>query len=485
MDITKLTAMEIREKVINKELSSKEVVKAHLDRIKEVEEDLNAFITITEEEALKAAERLDEKISRGEELGILAGIPIGIKDNIVTKDIRTTCGSKMLGNFIPPYDATVIERIKANDGIILGKTNLDEFAGSYSTESSYFGITKNPIDRERVPGGSSGGSAAAVKAYEVALALGSDTGGSNRQPASYCSIIGIKPTYGLVSRYGLVPLSNSLDQVGTFGRNVTDATLLLQAIAGHDEKDPTSMGIKKVDYLSKLKEGIEGMNIALPKEYMNMDMDNRVKGKVMEAVKVFERLGGNVEEVSLPHAEYAWATYYLIVVTEISSNMARYDGIRYGYRTEDYETLNELYIKSRTEGFGEEIKRSILAGTYILSSKEGRKYHEKALRVRALIKKDFDKVFEKFDVILMPTTPNLPFKIGDSVKNPFEMYGSGIFNIPANLAGLCAISVPCGYADGLPVGLQIMGDRFKEINILKAAYAFEKALSLGGENNGL
>lgn len=485
MDITRLTAMEIREKIKNKELSSQEVVKAHLDRIKEVEKDLNAFITITEEEALKAAKRVDEKIKNGESLGKLAGIPIGVKDNIVTKDIRTTAGSKMLENFIPPYDATVIERIKAEDGIILGKTNLDEFAGSYSTESSYFGATKNPIDTERVPGGSSGGSTAAVKAHEVALALGSDTGGSNRQPASYCGVVGIKPTYGLVSRYGLVPLSNSLDVIGTFGRNVTDATLLLEAIAGEDKNDPTSMDIENGDYLGKLKEGIKGMNIALPKEYMNMDMDNRVKEKVMEAVKLFEKLGANVEEVSLPHAKHAWATYYLIAVSEISSNMAKYDGIGYGYRTEDYKTLDELYINSRSQGFGEEIKRSIMAGTYILSSKEGKEYYEKAFRVRALIKEDFDKVYEKYDVILTPSTPNLPFKIGDSVKKPFEMYGSGIFNIPANLAGLCAISVPCGYVDGLPVGLQIMGDRFKEINILKAAYAFEEELSLGGENNGL
>ena len=485
MDITRLTAMEIREKVINKEISSKEVVKAHLNRIKELDEELNAFITITEEEALKAAERVDEKIKNGESLGKLAGIPIGVKDNIITKNVRTTCGSKMLENYIPPYDATVIERIKAEDGIILGKTNLDEFAGSYSTESSYFGVTKNPIDTERVPGGSSGGSTAAVKAHEVALALGSDTGGSNRQPASYCGIVGIKPTYGLVSRYGLVPLANSLDVVGTFGRNVKDATLLLEVIRGYDEKDPTSMEIEGSSYLEKLKEGIKGMKIALPREYMNMDMDSRVKGKVMETVKLFEILGGHVEEVSLPHVEHYWATYYLIVVSEISSNMARYDGVGYGYRTEDYDSLDELYIKSRTEGFGEEIKRSILAGTYILGSKEGREYYEKAFRVRTLIKEDFDKVFEKYDVILTPTTPNLTFKIGDSIKNPFETYGSGIFNIPANLAGLCAISVPCGYVDGLPVGLQIIGDRFKEANILKAAYALEEELALGGENNGL
>ena len=481
MDITSLTAMEIREKIANKEISAQEVIKAHLDRIKELDGDLNAFITITEEEAFEAAKRVDQKVKNGEKLGKLAGIPIGVKDNIVTKDIRTTAGSKMLENFIPPYDATVIKRIKEEDGIILGKTNLDEFAGSYSTESSYFGVTKNPIDRERVPGGSSGGSTAAVRAQEVALALGSDTGGSNRQPASYCGIVGIKPSYGLVSRHGLIPLSNSLDVVGSFARNVTDASLLLDVIAGRDEKDPTAMDIERRSYLEGLTGDIKGMKVALPKEYMNMPMDARVKEKVLQAAKVFEKLGAHVEEVSLPHAKYAWATYYLIVVSEISSAMAKYDGVSYGHRTEDYESLDELFIKSRTEGLGEEIKRSIMAGTYILSTEEGRKYYEKAFRVRALLKEDFDRVFEKYDVILTPTTPNLPFKIGESVKNPTEMYGSGIFCIPANVVGLCALSVPCGYVHGLPVGLQIMGDRFKEANILKAAYAFEGELSLGGD----
>ncbi len=481
MDIVKLTAIEMREKLKNKEISSKEIVNAHFDRIEEIEGDLNSFITLTKEEALRAADRVDNKIKNGENLGILAGIPIGVKDNIITKDIRTTCGSKILENFIPPYEATVIEKIKNADGIILGKTNMDEFAASYSTETSYFGVTKNPIDKDRVPGGSSGGSTAAVKAGEVALALGSDTGGSNRQPASYCGVVGIKPTYGLVSRYGLISLANSLDQIGTFGRNVADAALMLEAIVGQDAKDPTSMDIEKADYLGKLKEGIEGMKIALPKEYMSMDIDNRIKEQIMKSVKLLEKLGGKVEEVSLPHSEHAWSTYYLIVVSEISSNMARFDGIRYGYRTKNYETLDELYINSRTEGFGEEIKRSIIAGTYILSSKKGKEYYNKALKVRTLIKEDFDKVFEEYDIVLAPTTPNLPFKIGDSVKNPFEMYNSGIFNIPANLAGLCAISLPCGYVDGLPVGLQIMGDRFKELNILKAAYAFEEELSIGGE----
>lgn len=485
MDIIKLTAIEMRDKLKNREISSREIVDAHFSRIEEVEEGLNAFITLTKEEALKAADRVDNKIKNGEDLGVLAGIPIGVKDNIVTRDIRTTCGSKMLENFIPPYEATVIEKIKNADGIILGKTNMDEFAGSYSTETSYYGLTKNPIDLERVPGGSSGGSTAAVKSGEVALALGSDTGGSNRQPASYCGVVGIKPTYGLVSRYGLVSLANSLDQIGTFGRNVMDATLMLETIAGHDLKDSTSMKMERVNYLDSLTGDIKGMKVALAKEYMNLDIDPRIKNQVSKAIKVFEELGAEVDEVSLPHAEYAWATYYMIVVSEISSNMARFDGIRYGYRAREYDTLDELYMNTRTEALGEEIKRSIMAGTYVLSSKEGKEYYKQALKTRTLIKEDFDKVFQNYDIILSPTTPNLPFKIGDSIANPFEMYNSGIFNIPANLAGLCAISLPCGYEDNLPVGLQIMGDRFKEINILKAAYALEKSLSIGGVENAL
>ncbi len=485
MDIVKLTAMEMKKKIEDKEISSRDIVEAHLHQIEDIEEELNAFITITKEEALQSADRIDEKIKNGEKLGSLAGIPIGIKDNIVTKNVRTTCGSKMLENFIPPYEATVVEKIKEADGIILGKLNMDEFAMGSSTETSYFGPTKNPMDLEKVPGGSSGGSAAAVKAKEVALALGSDTGGSIRQPASYCGVVGIKPTYGLVSRYGLVSLANSLDQIGVLGRNVSDAALMLNTIVGYDVKDSTSINRDVVDYVEKLSENIKGMKIGIPREYFELKMDEKVKEEILNAVKVFEGLGAKTEEISLPHTEYGLATYYIVSTAEISSNLARFDGIRYGYRSKNYETLDELYINTRTEAFGQEVKRRIMAGTYSLSRGHSEEYYKKAVKVRTLIKEDFDKAFEKYDIILSPTAPNLPFKLGEKVDNPLAMYKSDLFTVPVNLAGICSLSMPCGYIEGLPVGLQIIGNRFEELNILKAARAFEKEISLGGENYGL
>lgn len=481
MEITKLSAREMRKKLTDKEISSKEIIEAHIKKIDEVDGDINAFITLTREEALKQADEIDRKIKDGESIGSLAGIPIGIKDNIVTRNIKTTCGSKILENFIPPYDAAVIEKIKGKDGIILGKTNMDEFAMGSSTETSYFGSTKNPIDLERVPGGSSGGSAAAVKAGEVALSLGSETGGSVREPASFCGLVGIKPTYGLVSRYGVIPMANSLDQVGVFGRDVADAALMLSGIAGYDIKDSTSMKVEDTDYLTKLAEDIKGMRIGLPKEYFNIDMDKRVKEEVLKAVKVFEKLGGEVEEISLPYAEYGLPTYYIIATSEISSNLARFDGIRYGYRSKDYSSLDEIYINTRSEGFGEEVKRRIMLGTYALSSGYHDAYYKKAQRVRTLIKKDFDEAFKKYDIILSPTVPTLPFKLGEKIEDPLAMYMSDLMTVSVNLAGICALSMPCGMVEGLPVGLQIIGDRFKEMNILKAAYAFERE----GESNGI
>ena len=485
MDIIKLSAREMRKKLKLKEISSRDIVEAHLNRIGEMENKINAFITLTEEEALKAADRVDEKIKNGEELGPLAGIPIGIKDNIMTNGIRTTCASKMLENFIPPYDATVVEKIKKADGIILGKSNMDEFAMGSSTETSYFGPTKNPMDLERVPGGSSGGSAAAVRAHEVALSLGSDTGGSIRQPASFCGVVGIKPTYGLVSRYGLASMANSLDQIGVLGRDVLDAALMLGVISGYDVKDSTSMDIEDIDYLEGLVKDIKGMKIGLPKEYFDLKVDSAIKEKITRAIRIFETLGAEIEEISLPNTIYGLATYHIISTSEISSNMARYDGIRYGYRGKDYETLDELYINTRSEAFGEEVKRRIMMGTYSLSSGYADEYYKKALKVRTLIKNDFDKAFEKYDIILSPTSPILPFKLEEKSNDPLAMYNSDIFTASVNLAGLCAISIPCGYSEGLPVGLQIIGDRFKELNILKAAYAFEKHLSIGGETNAL
>ena len=461
----------MREKLKNKEISCREIVKAHLDRIEKLEPEINAFITVSKEEALEAADRVDEKIRNNEELGILAGIPIGIKDNISTKGIRTTCASKILENYIPPFDATIVERIKEEDGIILGKTNMDEFAMGASTESSYFGITKNPIDTTRIPGGSSGGSAAAVKAQEVALALGTDTGGSIREPASYCGIVGIKPSYGLVSRYGVVSMANSLDQAGPFGRNVLDTTLLLQAIAGHDEKDSTSMDLEVVDYLKHVEDHVKGMKIGIIKEYM--DADEKVKEKVLNAINVFEDLGFEIEEVSMPNLQHALACYYIISTAEISTNLSRFDGIRYGYRAEDFKSLDELYKKTRAEGFGHEVKKRIILGTYSLIKDNIDDYYKKALRVRTLIKNDFDKAFQKVNILLSPTTETPAIKIGEAT----DPVAAG-YTLAINIAGVCALSMPCGEVEGLPVGLQLVGDRFKEMDIIKAAYALEK--SLGG-----
>jgi len=477
MDITSLSAVEMRDKLLSGEISCREIVKAHIDNIEKMEPEINAFITLTKEEALERADRIDEKIRNKEEVGLLAGIPVAVKDNISTKGVRTTCASKMLENYIPPYDATVVERIIEEDGIIIGKTNMDEFAMGSSTETSYFGPTRNPIDTTRVPGGSSGGSAAAVRAKEAAIALGTDTGGSIREPASFCGVVGIKPTYGLVSRYGVVPMANSLDQVGSFGRNVSDAALLLQAIAGHDPKDSTSMDLDVVDYLAHIEDGIKGMKIGVPKEYMEIEIDKSLKDKILDAINILKDLGAELVEVSLPNLKYALPDYYIISTSELSSNLSRFDGIRYGYRTENYSSLDELYKKSRSEAFGEEVKRRIMLGTYSLSKGHADEYYKKALKIRTLIKNDFDKAFEKADVLVGPTTPTLPFKIGE-ITDPVTMYKSDSFTVAINLAGVCALSMPCGYVDGFPVGLQMIGDRFKEINILKAAYALEK--NLGG-----
>ncbi|MBU5310507.1 Asp-tRNA(Asn)/Glu-tRNA(Gln) amidotransferase subunit GatA [Tissierella carlieri] len=483
MDITKLSAFEMKQMIHEKEVSSRQLIEAHFNKIDELEKSINAFITLSKEEALKAADRIDEKIKNGEKIGLLAGIPIGVKDNIMTKNLRTTCGSRMLENFIPPYDATVVERIKSADGIIIGKTNMDEFAMGSSTETSYFGATKNPIDLERVPGGSSGGSAAAVKAGEVALALGTDTGGSIRQPASYCDVVGIKPTYGIVSRYGTVAMANTLDQVGVFGRDVKDAVLMLSSITGYDEKDSTSFKNpegtiifgsfpKEIDYTNYLK----GMKIAIPKEIFKDDIDSRIKEEINKSIKVFESLGAEIDEISLPHLDYALAAYYIISTSELSSNLARFDGVRYGYRAKEYETLDELYINSRTEAFGEEVKRRIMLGTYSLTKGYAEDHYKKALKVRTLIKEDFSNAFSKYDVILSPTSPVLPFKFGEKIKDPLSMYKADLFTVPVNLAGLCAMSIPCGYIDGLPLGLQIIGDKYKEANIIKTGLGFEGGL---------
>ena len=484
MDLTKLSAFEMKDKLHKKEITSRELIEAHFNKIEEIDDEINAFITLNKEEALRAADRVDEKIKKGERLGLLAGLPIGLKDNIITKDLRTTCGSKMLENFIPPYNASVVDRIVEADGIIIGKTNMDEFAMGSSTETSYFGPSKNPIDLERVPGGSSGGSAAAVAAGELALSLGTDTGGSVRQPASFTGIVGIKPSYGIVSRYGVVPMANTLDQIGVFGRNVSDAVLMMASITGYDEKDSTSFNnpegtIIFSSFGEKIGEDyLKGMKIGVPVEYLK-GLDVKIREKMDESIDILKKLGAKVEEISLPSLEYSLATYHAISSAEISSNMARYDGLRYGYRAEDYEDLDELFTRSRSEALGDEVKRRIMIGTYLLSSGGQKESYERALRARSLIREDFARAFEKYDVILSPTAPELPFKFGEKSKDPVAMHRSGLFSVGVNLAGLCAISVPAGNIDGLPIGMQFIADRFKEANMIKAGLGFEGGRKIG------
>ena len=476
MEIIDLTVHELQEKIKNKELSITEITKAYLDRINAKEKDVNAFVTVLADEALKNAKEIEEKVNNGEINSELAGIPIGIKDNICTKGVKTTCGSKMLENFVAPYDATITKKLKEAGTISLGKMNMDEFAMGSSTEHSAIKITKNPWNLNTVPGGSSGGSAAAVAANMVPWALGSDTGGSIRQPASLCGVVGLKPTYGLVSRYGLVAYASSLDQIGPITKDVKDSAILLNLLAGHDEKDTTSVNIPKVDYVKELKNDVKGMKIAVPKEFFAEGLNEEVRQSVMIAIEKYKQLGAEVEEVSLNIAEYALATYYIIACAEASSNLGRFDGIRYGHRTENFENLEDIYVNSRTEGFGAEVKRRIILGTYVLSSGYYDAYYKKAQQVRTLVKQEFDKVFEKYDVILTPTSPTVAFEIGSKSNNPLEMYLADIYTVPVNVAGLPGISIPCGVdSKGMPIGMQLIGNRFAEGTILNAAYTYEQA----------
>lgn len=484
MDLTKLSAFEMKEKLHKKEITSRELIEAHFKMIEDRDDGLNAFITLNKEEALKAADRVDEKIKNGERLGLLAGLPIGLKDNIITKDLRTTCGSKMLENFIPPYNASVVDRIVEADGIIIGKTNMDEFAMGSSTETSYFGPSKNPLDLERVPGGSSGGSAAAVAAGQVALSLGTDTGGSVRQPASFTGIVGIKPSYGIVSRYGVVPMANTLDQVGVFGRDVSDAVLMMASITGYDEKDSTSFNNPEGTIIFSSFGGdidedyLKGMKIGVPVEYLK-DLDQKIREKMDENIEILRKLGAEVEEISLPSLEYSLATYQAISSAEISSNMARFDGLRYGYRAEEYEDLDELFTRSRSQGLGDEVKRRIMIGTHLLSSGGQKEIYERALKTRTLIIQDFHRAFEKYDLILSPTTSEVAFKFGEKSQDPVAMHRSGSLSVGVNLAGLCAISVPAGNVEGLPIGMQFIGDKYKEANIIKAGLGLEGGRKIG------
>ena len=476
MNIIELTVHELQEKIKNKELTITEINKAYIDKINEKEKDVQAFITLTTNEGLEKAKNIEEKINKGEIKGDLAGIPIGIKDNMCINGVKTTCASKMLENFIAPYNATVIDKINNENMISLGKTNMDEFAMGSSTESSYFKKTKNPWNLSRVPGGSSGGSAAAVAANMVPWALGSDTGGSIRQPAGCCGIVGLKPTYGLVSRYGLIAYASSLDQIGTLTKDVKDTSILLNVIAGHDDKDTTSAEIEKKDYTKALKNDVKGLRIAVPREFFREGINKEVKESIEKAIEKYKELGAIIEEVSLDVAEYALATYYIIACAEASSNLGRFDGIRYGYRSPKFNNLKDIYINSRSEGFGEEVKRRIILGTYVLSSGYYDAYYKKAQQVRTLVKNRFDEVFENHDIILTPTAPTTAFKIGEKSDNPLEMYLSDICTVSVNIAGLPGLSMPCGVdSEGMPVGMQLIGKRFDEETILNAAYTYEQA----------
>ncbi|OXM83946.1 Asp-tRNA(Asn)/Glu-tRNA(Gln) amidotransferase subunit GatA [Paenibacillus rigui] len=475
MSLFDLKLQEVHTRLSAKEISVSDLVDASYERIGQVDGKVKAFLKLDEENARAAAKALDGQLAAGSDSrGLLFGLPIGIKDNIVTEGVTTTCASQFLRNFNPVYDATVVRKLKEAQAISIGKLNMDEFAMGGSNENSSFQPTYNPWNVEYVPGGSSGGSAASVAAGEVYFSLGSDTGGSIRQPAAYCGIVGLKPTYGLVSRFGLVAFASSLDQIGPLTKNVEDSAYLLQAIAGHDSADSTSANVEIPDYLSALTGDVQGLRVAVPKEYLGEGIDPKVRDAVLSALKVLEGLGAVVEEVSLPHSEYAVATYYLLASSEASSNLARFDGVRYGVRAENPKNLLDLYHTSRSEGFGPEVKRRIMLGTYALSSGYYDAYYLKAQKVRTLIKQDFDKVFENYDVVIGPTAPTTAFKVGSQVDDPMTMYLNDILTIPVNLAGVPAISVPCGLVDGLPVGLQIIGKPLDESTVLRVAHAYEQ-----------
>ena len=477
MELYEYTVHELMDKLEKKEIKLSDITKAYVDRIDDKEKDVAAFVTTLTKEALEKSQEIEKKVENGEVNSKFAGIPIGIKDNLCTKGVKTTCSSKMLENFVAPYDATVVEKLN-NEGLInLGKLNMDEFAMGASTEYSALAKTKNPWNLNTVPGGSSGGSAAAVAANLVPWALGSDTGGSIRQPASFCGVVGLKPTYGLVSRFGLVAFASSLDQIGPITKDVKDAAILLNIIAGHDEKDTTSIEREKVDYLKALKNDVKGLKIGVPKEFFGEGINEEVKEKLNEAIEKYKELGAEIEEFSLNIAEYALATYYIIACAEASSNLGRFDGIRYGYRTENFDSLKDIYKNSRSEGFGPEVKRRIILGTYVLSSGYYDAYYKKAQQVRTLVKQEFDKAFEKYDVLLIPTSPTVAFEIGTRSNNPLEMYLADICTVSVNIAGLPGISIPCGVnKEGMPIGMQLIGNKFQEEIILNAAYTYEQAV---------
>ena len=481
MKLTELKATDLIKGYENRDFSCEEVTKVYLDNIKEKEDEINAYVTVMEKEAIENAKKVDEKYRNREEMGLLAGVPVGVKDNIAVKDVLMTCSSKMLENFTVPYDSVVSERLKKEDSVIIGKTNMDEFAMGSTTKTSYFGVSKNPLDTSLVSGGSSGGSAAALAAEECALAVGTDTGGSTRQPASFCGLVGIKPTYGTIPRYGVSTMANTFDQVGSFGKDVEDAVLLLKALEGRDERDATSTGNisirEEIDFSNSEKavEYLKNLKIAIPKLYMDMQLNDRVREDFEKAIATFKDKGAKIEVVEMDSIKNVIETYHILVNGEISSNMARFDSLRYGHRTEKYDTYEEMFRKSRQEGFGDEVKRRIMLGTHILSLDLAEDYYYKALKVRTLIKEDYDRVLKDFNMVLCPTVPVLPFKIEENMS-AVEMYQADLFTIPANMIGAPSISVPMPKVDGLSVGMELTGRRFKDSEIIKAALGFERSV---------
>ena len=470
---------ELHQQLVNKERSAVEIVQEALNRIEQLDSKLNSFLCVTADRALQQAQQVDAKIAAGEEIGLLAGIPIGIKDNLCTQGIPTTCASKILQNFVPPYESTVTQKLADAGAIMVGKTNLDEFAMGSSTENSAYQVTANPWDVQRVPGGSSGGSAAAVAADECVVALGSDTGGSIRQPASFCGIVGLKPTYGLVSRYGLVAYASSLDQIGPLARTVEDAAILLQAIAGYDAKDATSLNVQIPNYLAALKPTLKPrsrVKIGIIKETFGEGLDPIVEQAVTKAIETLQELGAEIQVISCPRFRYGLPTYYIIAPSEASANLARYDGVKYGFRSPDAENLIDMYCQTRAEGFGAEVKRRIMVGTYTLSAGYYDAYYLKAQKVRTLIKQDFERALSQVEVLVCPTAPTTAFKAGEKTADPLSMYLSDLMTIPVNLAGLPALSIPCGFDEqGLPIGMQLIGKVLGEARLLEVAYAYEQA----------
>lgn len=475
MELTGLTALELGRKIRNREISVKEAVSAVFARINEKEDEIHGFVTLTEENAMKQAREIQKRIDGGELTSPLAGVPMAVKDNICTKGIRTTCSSKILENFVPPYSSNAMEKLLGKGAIIVGKTNMDEFAMGSTTETSYFGPTRNPWNTEHVPGGSSGGSCAAVAANESFYALGSDTGGSIRQPASFCGVTGIKPTYGRVSRYGLIAYGSSLDQIGPIAKDVSDCAAVLSAISGYDRCDSTSVNQEAPDYTKDLREDVKGLKIGIPRDYFGVGESPEVKAAVLSVADKLEEAGAHVGEFDLSLVKYAIPAYYVIACAEASSNLARFDGVKYGYRTDAYEDLHSMYKKSRSEGFGAEAKRRIMLGSFVLSSGYYDAYYLKALKTKALIKSAFDRAFEKYDLILAPAAPTTAPKLGESLSDPIKMYLGDIYTISVNLAGLPAICFPCGKdKGGLPIGAQLIGNCFMESDMIRAAYTYEK-----------